>query len=112
MKQESSTTTGINPIEMELMLSPLKGQLDDLESKLNALIGLTLTWNETLERINESLSDGIDAIRETVHTDDSDNTINIEELLKRELYKSNEDDNVLRLNPAMFRGEERNDDGN
>ena len=46
MKQPDTTTSGINGIEMELMLNPIKAQLDDMDKKINALCQVTLSWNE------------------------------------------------------------------
>ena len=51
--------SNISGIEVELMLNPIKAQLDKLEQttsnisiKLDSLIHVTLAWNESIDNIN------------------------------------------------------------
>ena len=113
MKQEGSTTNGIDPIEIELMLSPLKGQLDDITRKLDALISVTLAWNESIDNINRHLSDSMEALKNHMGLfEDSGNLINIEEFILKSSYERDEmDENVIRLNPNLFNGGEDSDNG-
>ena len=113
MKQEGSTTNGIDPIEIELMLSPLKGQLDDITKKLDALINVTLAWNESIDNINRHLSDSMDALKDHMGLiEDSETLINIEEFILKSSYERDEaDENVIRLNPNLFNGGEDSDNG-
>ena len=118
MKQPDSTTTGINGIEVELMLSPLKAQLDKLEQttsnisiKLDSLIHVTLAWNESIDNINEHLKESIGVIKDHVGLiEDSDVLVNIDDFILKSSYeKDEEDEKILRLNPDLFNGGESSD---
>ena len=118
MKQPDSTTTGINGIEVELMLSPIKAQLDKLEQttsnisiKLDSLIHVTLAWNESIDNINQHLKESMDVIKDHVGLiEDSDVLINIEDyILKSSYQKDDKDEKVLHLNPDLFNGGESSD---
>jgi hypothetical protein len=114
--------TGINGIEVELMLSPLKAQLDKLEQttsnislKLDSLIHVTLAWNESIDNINEHLRESMGVIKDHVGlvddlVDDSDVLINIEEFILKSSYEKDEkDEKVIHLNPDLFNGGESSD---
>ena len=118
MKQPDSTTTGINGIEVELMLSPIKAQLDKLEQttsnisiKLDSLIHVTLAWNESIDNINEHLKESMGVIKEHVGLiEDSDVLVNIEDFILKSSYeKDEEDEKILHLNPDLFNGGESSD---
>jgi hypothetical protein len=118
MKQPDTTMTGINGIEVELMLNPLKAQLDKLEQtttnisiKLDSLIHVTLAWNESIDNINEHLKESMGVIKDHVGlVEDSDVLINIEEFILKSSYeKDEEDEKVLHLNPELFNGGESSD---
>ena len=118
MKQPDSTTTGINGIEVELMLSPIKAQLDKLEQttsnisiKLDSLIHVTLAWNESIDNINQHLKDSMDVIKDHVGLiEDSDVLVNIEDFILKSSYeKDDKDEKVLHLNPELFNGGESSD---
>ena len=85
MKQPDTTTSGINGIEMELMLNPIKAQLDDMDKKINALCEVTLAWNESIDNINRHLTESMDLIKEEIGisswVDDSDALIDIDEFI-------------------------------
>jgi len=118
MKQPDTTMTGINGIEVELMLNPLKAQLDKLEQtttnisiKLDSLIHVTLAWNESIDNINEHLKESMGVIKDHVGLiEDSDVLINIDEFILKSSYeKDEEDEKVLHLNPELFNGGESSD---
>ena len=121
MKQPDTTMTGINGIEVELMLNPLKAQLDKLEQtttnisiKLDSLIHVTLAWNESIDNINRQLTESMEAIKEEIGisswVDDSDALIDIDEFILKSSYeKDEEDEKVLHLNPELFNGGESSD---
>jgi len=118
MKQPDTTMTGINGIEVELMLNPLKAQLDKLEQtttnisiKLDSLIHVTLAWNESIDNINEHLKESMGVIKDHVGLiEDSDVLIDIDEFILKSSYeKDEEDEKVLHLNPELFNGGESSD---
>ena len=118
MKQLDTTMTGINGIEVELMLNPLKAQLDKLEQtttnisiKLDSLIHVTLAWNESIDNINEHLKESMGVIKDHVGLiEDSDVLIDIDEFILKSSYeKDEEDEKVLHLNPELFNGGESSD---
>ena len=117
MKQPDTTTSGINGIEMELMLNPIKAQLDDMDKKINALCEVTLAWNESIDNINRHLTESMEVIKQEIGisswVDDSDALIDINEYILKSSYEKDErDEKVIRLKPELFNGGESNDDGN
>ena len=118
MKQPDTTMTGINGIEVELMLNPLKAQLDKLEQtttnisiKLDSLIHVTLAWNESIDNINEHLQESMGVIKDHVGLIEDDNVqINIEEFILKSSYEKDEvDEKVIHLSPDLFNGGESSD---
>lgn len=118
MKQPDTTMTGINGIEVELMLNPLKAQLDKLEQttsnisiKLDSLIHVTLAWNESIDNINEHLRESMGVIKDHVGLiEDSDVLVNIDDFILKSSYeKDEEDEKVIHLNPDLFNGGESSD---
>ena len=115
MKQPDTTTSGINGIEMELMLNPIKAQLDDMDKKINALCEVTLDWNESIDNINRQLTESMEAIKEEIGisswVDDSDALIDIDEFILKSSYEKDErDEKVIRLKPELFNGGESSDE--
>ena len=119
MKQPDTTMTGINGIEVELMLNPLKAQLDKLEQtttnisiKLDSLIHVTLAWNESIDNINEHLKESMGVIKDHVGLiEDSDVLIDIDEFILKSSYEKDErDEKVIRLKPELFNGGESSDE--
>jgi hypothetical protein len=118
MKQPDTTMTGINGIEVELMLNPLKAQLDKLEQtttnisiKLDSLIHVTLAWNESIDNINEHLKESMGVIKDHVGLIEDDNMqIDIEEFILKSSYEKDEvDEKVIHLSPDLFNGGESSD---
>ena len=114
MKQPDTTTNGINGIEMELMLNPIKAQLDDMDRKINALCEATLAWNESIDNINRHLTESMEVIKQEIGisswVDDSDALINIDEFILKSSYAKDEwDEKVIRLKPELFNGGESSD---
>ena len=117
MKQPDTTTNGINGIEIELMLNPIKAQLDDMDKKINALCEVTLAWNESIDNINRQLTESMEVIKQEIGisswVDDSSALIDIDEFILKNSYEKDErDEKVIRLKPELFNGGESNDDGN
>lgn len=119
MKQPDTTMSGINGIEVELMLNPLKAQLDKLEQtttnisiKLDALINVTLEWNQSIDNINQHLKTSMDVIKDHVGLiEDSDELINIEEFILKSSYEKDEtDEKIIRLKPYIFDGDKSSDE--
>ena len=117
MKQPDTTTSGINGIEMELMLNPIKAQLDDMDKKINTLCEVTLAWNESIDNINRHLTESMEVIKQEIGisswVDDSSALIDINKFILKSSYEKDEkDEKVIRLKPELFNGGESNDDGN
>ena len=114
MKQPDTTTNGINGIEMELMLNPIKAQLDDMDKKINTLCEVTLAWNESIDNINRHLTESMEVIKQEIGisswVDDSDALIDIDEFILKSSYEKDErDEKVIRLKPELFNGGESSD---